>query len=132
MQNRIEVDSRKICDNIPYIKNVFLNLLKIQLDDELNFKQGASGDDEIYVHINGCDFKLIYNELKDIYAVLHFNTRGNNNAIHYHSQFESDSIILCIKRLGTCHSPKDINEKSKNKVDKMFDKIKNPPKITLK
>lgn len=133
MQDRVDTDSRLIKNNIPYIKNIFLNLLKFHLDEELHIKADASGDVAIYLSYNGEDFKIVYNDYKDLYELYHFNRRNNNGlAIHYHKQFESYSLVLCIKRLGTCHSPKDINEKLKTKTDKLFDKIKNPPKFTVK
>lgn len=126
MQNGLD-QSRKIENNIEFIKNLFLNIVKMTLDDDKNFKQGVEGI-ELYFSLRGDSYKLIYSELRDVYILLHFNSIYGSNgsgSIHYHKQFESLSLPNMVKFISTVHNVNKYRpSKEQSKLEKLFNQIK--------
>lgn len=124
MQNGLD-QSRKIENNIEFIKNLFLNIVKMTLDDDKNFKQGLD-DIEIYFTRFGEQYKLIYSEVKDTYILLHFNHGSNaKGSIHYHKQFESLSLPNMVKFISTVHNVNKYRpSKEQSKLEKLFSQIR--------
>lgn len=123
MQSGLD-NSRKIENNIEFIKNLFLNIVKMPLDTDLNFKQGVD-DLDVYFTLRGDSYKLVYNQFKDSYFLSHFN-RGSNKkeAIHFHTQFESLSLPNMVKFISTVHNTEKYKPtKKQSRMEKLFEQI---------
>lgn len=125
MQSGLE-NTRKIESNIEFIKNLFLNIVKLTLDDDINFKQGAYGDLEIYFTLRGDSYKLIYDDFKDEYVLLHYNHGSNSNgSIHYHRQYATLSLANMVKFISTVHNVNKYRPpKKQSKLEELFEQIK--------